>query len=58
VQKLVTGIISVAFRVTIVEHEGMFGIPFIILISGIEKFSIAYLMDYKNNYSLFFLGNY
>jgi hypothetical protein len=47
-QKFVTGITSDAFRVTIVEHEGMFGIPFIVLISGTAKSSIQFLGSFKD----------
>jgi hypothetical protein len=36
-QNFVIGITSDAFKETIVEHDGIFGIPFIVLISGIAK---------------------
>jgi hypothetical protein len=47
-QKFVTGITSNALRVTIVEHEGMFGIPLIVLISGIAKSSIQFIGLFKD----------
>jgi hypothetical protein len=50
VQKFVT---SDTFNITIVEHEGMLGIPFIILIgiakSSIHLFGLFKVYD-KNNY--------
>jgi hypothetical protein len=39
-QNFVTGITADAFKETIVEHDGIFDIPLIVLISDIAKSSI------------------
>jgi hypothetical protein len=59
-QIFVTGIISIAFKVTVVEHDETFGIPLIVLISGIAKSSMQLtdLKDGINNCNLFLLKNY
>jgi hypothetical protein len=49
-QNLVTGITSDGFRVTIVEHEKIFGIPLIVLISGIAKSSMLLIGLFKGRY--------
>jgi hypothetical protein len=46
-EKLVTGITSNTFNDTIVVHAGMFGIPFIILISDYAKSSMQFIGLFK-----------